>query len=236
MSTASIIGSGERDRWRDAAVDSFQSFPATGSFNLEENAFGLLLVHNDDVVSPGEGFDMHYHQDQEIVSWIVDGAVRHRDSGATESSIITSGMAQHISAGSGVRHSETNAAGYTSRQPARIVQSWLPADALGTIPSHRSADFSEALSSGAFIQVAGPDSPLPLGTTGAAMWVARLNGTPQILQGSAFVHFYVISGTAQVNERQLDAGDTLRATDIPELSVEGQGEVLVWVMDRAIQN
>lgn len=60
---------------------SRQSFPATGSFNLEANAFGLLMVHNDDLVSPGEGFDMHFHKDVEIVSWIVDGAVKHRDSG-----------------------------------------------------------------------------------------------------------------------------------------------------------
>lgn len=236
MPTVTIIHSGDRDRWRDAAVDSFQSFPATGSFNLEENAFGLLMIHNDDVVSPGEGFDMHYHQDQEIVSWIVDGAVRHRDSGATEASIITAGMAQHISAGSGVRHSETNAAGYTSRQSVRIVQSWLPADTLGTAPSHRSADFSGALSSGRFVRVAGPDSPLPLGTTGATMWVARLDGTSQILVGSTFVHFYVISGEVLVEGHLLNTGDTLRATDILELKVEGEGEVLAWVMDRAISS
>ncbi|EEW50777.1 hypothetical protein HMPREF0290_0617 [Corynebacterium efficiens YS-314] len=61
MGTFTVIRSADRDIWRDSAVISRQSFPATGSFDLEANAFGLLMVHNDDIVSPGEGFDMHFH-------------------------------------------------------------------------------------------------------------------------------------------------------------------------------
>ena len=238
MSTFTVIRSADRDHWRDSAVISRQSFPATGSFDLEANAFGLLMVHNDDIVSPGEGFDMHFHKDVEIVSWIVEGAVRHRDSGSDDATVIEKGMAQHISAGSGVRHSEVNDAGYTSRQIARIVQSWLPADVAGTVPSHKAHDFNDAFSEAAgFIRIAGPDSPLPLGAAGASMWVARLDGDAGVgadLPGAMFVHLYVIRGAVDVAGYKPREGDVLRATDTRELNVRGSGEILVWLMDRGI--
>lgn len=234
MPTLIVVPSADRDHWKDSAVVSRQSFPATGSFNLEANAFGLLMVHNDDLVSPGEGFDMHFHKDVEIVSWIVDGAVKHRDSGSDSATVISTGMAQHISAGSGVRHSEVNKAGYTSRQTARIVQSWLPADSAGTTPSHKAHDFNDALSSGEFIQVAGPDSPLPLGTAGASMWVARLSDSVAELPGAPFIHLYVISGNIIAAGHDLAEGDVLRAQEVENLTVEGTGEVLAWMMERGI--
>ncbi len=234
MPTFTIVPSADRDHWKDSTVISRQSFPATGSFNLEANAFGLLMVHNDDIVSPGEGFDMHFHKDVEIVSWIVEGAVKHRDSGSHSATVISAGMAQHISAGSGVRHSEVNNAGYTSRKTARIVQSWLPADTAGTTPSHKAHDFNDALSAGAFIQVAGPDSPLPLGTAGASMWVARLSDSVTELPGAPFIHLYVVSGNITAVGHDLAAGDVLRAQDAENLTVEGTAEVLAWVMKRGI--
>lgn len=237
MTTFAVVRSASRDHWRDSAVFSRQSFPATGSFDLKASAFGLLMVHNDDIVSPGEGFDMHFHKDVEIVSWIVDGSIRHRDSGSDSPTVLVNGMAQHISAGSGVRHSEVNDNGYTSRQNARIVQSWLPADRAGTPPSHKAYDFTDALAgSGAFIQVAGPDSPLPLGTSGASMWVAHLDdGGLATLPGAAYIHLYVIAGTFSAHGHNLNEGDVLRVTGSDELTVQGTGEVLAWVMERAIK-
>lgn len=232
MTTTELVRSADRHFWRDAAVDSRQSFLATGNFDLAENAFGLLMVHNDDVVSPGEGFDMHQHQDVEIVTWVLAGALRHRDSGSSLSTIVGAGMAQHISAGSGVRHSEVNAAGYTSRERVRVVQSWLPADVAGTTPSHAHHDYNAALETGEFVQVAGPDSPLPLGAAGAALWVARLQEKPQKLPGAAFVHLFVATGSVTVDGLDLEEGDALRITDAGELSVAGSGEVLAWAMER----
>ncbi|WP_018297694.1 pirin family protein [Corynebacterium lubricantis] len=235
MTTTELIRAADRHFWRDAAVDSRQSFLATGNFDLAANAFGLLMVHNDDIVAPGEGFDMHHHQDAEIITWVLDGALEHRDSGSAESTIVETGMAQHISAGAGVRHSEVNAAGYTSRQKVRVVQSWLPADVLGTTPSHDHHDYNDTLASGDFVQVAGPSSPLPLGVEGAALWVARLHDDlPRELSGGAFVHFFVATGEAHVDGEHLHAGDTLRLTDAGPLKVTGSGEVLAWVMDRAV--
>lgn len=146
--------------------------------------------------------------------------------------MISIGMAQHISAGSGVRHSEVNGAGYTSRQTARIIQSWLPADAAGTTPSHKAHDFNDALSSGEFIQVADPDSPLLLGTEGASMWVARLSDSVAELPGAPFIHLYLVSGNITAAGHNLAEGDVLRAQDVENLTVEGSSEVLAWVMQR----
>lgn len=233
MSTIRVIRSADRDIWRDSALISRQSFPATGNFDLEANAFGLLMVHNDDVVAPGEGFDMHQHDNVEILTWVVDGRLRHRDSGASESTELEAGSAQHISAGSGVRHSEVNAAGYTSRESARVVQSWLPADTRDTTPFHAAHDFHEALATGDLVQIAGPGSPLPLGTAGAALYTARLSSEVSLPTG-AFVHLYVIRGYAEVAGHRLTEGDVLRATDTEKLVVNGEGEILVWVMDRGI--
>lgn len=233
MSTIRVIRAGERDIWRDSAILSRQSFPATGNFDLEANAFGLLMVHNDDVVAPGEGFDMHQHANVEILTWIVDGRLRHRDSGVDESTELGSGCAQHISAGSGVRHSEVNAAGYTSRSPVRVVQSWLPADERGTAPFHSSHDFNAALAQGGLVRVAGPDSPFPVGTAGAALHAARLTSEVTVPAGT-FVHLYVVRGEVTVAGERLGEGDVLRATDAEALTVAGEAEILVWVMDRGI--
>lgn len=67
-----IIRAGDRHHWRDAWLDSWQSFPATGNFDLAANAHGVLLVHNDDRVDAGETLDMHQHRDAEIVTWVLD--------------------------------------------------------------------------------------------------------------------------------------------------------------------
>lgn len=233
MSTISVVRSGERDIWRDPALTSRQSFPATGNFDLAANAFGLLMVHNDDVVAPGEGFDMHQHDNVEIVTWVVEGRLRHRDSGVAGCTELGAGSAQHISAGSGVRHSEVNAAGYTSRERVRVVQSWLPADARDTTPFHASRDFNVELAGGGLVQIAGPGSPLPLGTTGAALYAARSTGKVTVPTG-AFVHLYVISGQVEAAGHHLGEGDVLRVTDAESLTVNGGAEILVWVMDREI--
>lgn len=233
MSPIRVIRSAGRDIWRGSDILSRQSFPATGNFDLEANAFGLLMVHNDDVVAPGEGFDMHQHDNVEILTWVVDGNLRHRDSGSAGFTELGAGCAQHISAGAGVRHSEVNAAGYTSRSSVRVVQSWLPADNRDTAPFHASHDYNGALAGGGLVQIAGPGSQLPLGTAGAALYAAR--PAPEVVvPAGAFVHLYVVRGDVTAAGERLAEGDALRATGAGELTVAGEGEILVWVMERGV--
>lgn len=237
--TVTVVRSAERDLWRDAALTSRQSFPATGNFDLAAGAFGLLMVHNDDTVAPGEGFDMHSHDNVEIITWVVDGRLRHRDNGSTTATELGPGCAQHISAGSGVRHSEVNAAGYTSRETVRVVQSWLPADHRDTPPFHASHDFTPTLIDAPLVPVAGPSSPLPLGTAGAALWAGRPDaGTDVPLPRARYLHVYVIHGRLSLAEEDLAEGDVARLIDHGDVTAHAVtgSEILVWAMDRALRD
>lgn len=234
-----VIRSAERDLWRDAALTSRQSFPATGNFDLAAGAFGLLMVHNDDTVAPGEGFDMHSHDNVEIITWVVEGRLRHRDNGSPTATELGPGCAQHISAGSGVRHSEVNAAGYTSRETVRVVQSWLPADQRDTPPFHASHDFTPALLDAPLVPAAGPSSPLPLGTAGAALWAGRPGaGTDVPLPQARYLHVYVIRGRLSLAGVDLDEGDVARLVDHGPVTARALAdtELLVWAMDRALRD
>ena len=184
-----IIRADERSTWRDSALLSRQSFPATGSFDLEGNAFGLLMVHNDDIVAPGEGFDMHQHNDVELVTWIMTGRLRHRDDGGMEgsaagtASILTPGMAQRVSAGRRIRHSELNASGYLDGKKLRVIQAWLPSDEIGAPPTHDETDLNDELTAGTLIPVASGTpgmAPLTIGTSGATLWAGRYMAGPRV--------------------------------------------------------
>lgn len=242
-----IIRSEERDTWPGAAILSRQSFPATGNFDLAAGAFGLLMMHNDDTVAPGEGFDMHAHHDVEILTWVLEGRLHHRDNGSTEITELGPGQAQHISAGSGVRHAEINAAGYTSREKLRVVQSWLPTDAPGGTPFHAVHDFTESLADAALAPVASGTpglAPLTIRTTGATLWAGRFGVDARftVPQGE-YVHLYVARGAVRMTGTELAEGDVLRqwgerAAADGELRavVEEDAEVLVWVMEREPQS
>ncbi|MGV0397903.1 pirin family protein [Corynebacterium suicordis] len=232
MSTTTIIPASDRQRWKDSTVDSRQSFPATGNFDLIDNSWGLLMIHNDDVVSPGEGFDMHQHDNAEIVTWIMDGSLRHRDSEGTDT-ILKAGHAQAISAGRGVRHSEVNAAGFTSSATLHVIQMWLPPDEENTDPRHGEADFTESIAhsrrTGEFFTVAAgkdrapfanrmnfrqtdssftPPTPLSIGSAGAQLDIAHLEeGKSSTIATSHYVHLFVAKGTVQAKTAGSTPGD-----------------------------
>ena len=213
-------------------MDSRQSFPATGNFDLIDNSWGLLMIHNDDVVSPGEGFDMHQHDNAEIVTWIMDGSLRHRDSEGTDT-ILKAGHAQAISAGRGVRHSEVNAAGFTSSATLHVIQMWLPPDEENTDPRHGEADFTESIAhsrrTGEFFTVAAgkdrapfanrmnfrqtdssftPPTPLSIGSAGAQLDIAHLEeGKSSTIATSHYVHLFVARGTVQAKTAGNTPGD-----------------------------
>ncbi|WP_298088307.1 pirin family protein [uncultured Corynebacterium sp.] len=222
-----IIRSAERSTWRDSALLSRQSFPATGNFDMEGNAFGLLMVHNDDVVAPGEGFDMHEHRNVELVTWVMDGALRHRDDGgsitgaAGAEATLEPGMAQHISAGRGIRHSELNASGYLAGKKLRVIQAWLPPTTADTEPRHSETDLTEALSDGLLHPVASgtPDrAPLTIGTEGVTLWAGRIPaGRAADVPVDAFVHLYVAAGTAELHGLP-DAGPPESPAETPGAS------------------
>lgn len=263
MSTT-IVRSADRSIWPGNDIRSRQSFPFTGGSTpqmMAEAGFGALLVHNDDLVSPGEGFDMHRHRDSEIVTWVLDGRLRHRDSHGTVIEL-SPGQAEAISAGTGIAHAETNAAGFTSREFLRVVQMWLPTDRAGHTPAHHVADLTDALTAARdaaegpdgdadrLVTVAagpavGPSSgtagdtdtaPLHINTPGAVFRVARLTaGQSTVLPASRFTHLFTATGVIALDAaaEKLSEGDAARITDEGPTRVTAveDAEILVWSME-----
>ena len=178
-----LIRAADRHMWNDEAIDSRQSFPATGSFDLVANAHGMLLVHNDDVVDAGAGFDTHQHHDAEIVTWVVEGSLHHKDSHGSEG-VLTPGVVQRMSAGSGIRHSERNASTRSENQRLRVVQMWIAPEYAGGTPHYAEVDVNAALTRGDLVTIVSGlerdiDSPaLRIGNSYVALHAARL--TPVI--------------------------------------------------------
>ncbi len=191
---------------------------------------GLLLVSNDDRVAPGQGFGTHAHQDMEIVTWVLEGSLAHQDS-AGNAGIITPGVAQRMSAGSGIRHSEMNA---SRDEPVHFVQMWVRPDRTGIEPGYEQVDISDRLDAGGLVAVAsgqGHEGAVHLHQEGAVLWAARLDeGETVTIPAALHVHVFVARGSARMAV-DLSEGDAVRLTDEPEQELTATSddtEVLVW--------
>lgn len=231
----------ERDRhhWTDGSLTSAQSFPASGNFDLAANAHGVLMVHNEDVVDTGAGFDTHRHENVEIVTWVLAGAVEHRDSDGN-TGIITPGLIQRMSAGRGITHSERNASTRAEDVAAHVVQMWLPPDGDGRTPSYAEHDFTAELAGGALIPVVSgraqhrDTSAVDIGNRFVALHVARPGAGQRVtLPAAPFGHLFVARGAVElVGVGLLGTGDAVRTTDADEmpLTAAEDAEILFWEM------
>lgn len=242
MSNVTVIPGAERAHWWNEWLDSRQSFPATGNFDLAGNAFGVLMVHNEDVVGSGEGFDTHQHRDMEIVTWVLDGAVVHQDS-VGNSGLIYPDLVQRMSAGRGIMHSEKNASGYRDRKPLHVLQMWVPPDEDGVAPSYQESDVGARLAQGGLVPVASgmakhrDSAAVTIGNRGAAMHVARLAAGQSVTAPDApYVHVFVAKGAADFEGHGLlQHGDAVRITagGGQRVTATDSAEVVVWEMHSA---
>ncbi|CCQ14033.1 putative pirin-like protein [Rhodococcus sp. AW25M09] len=230
------IPSAQRHHWWNEWLDSKQSFPATGNYDLAANAHGLLMVHNEDTVFPGEGFDSHQHQNMEILTWVLEGTLEHADSEGNTGSI-RPGLIQRMSAGTGIRHTERNASSLRSREKLRVVQMWIPPDTDGTVPSYEELDVRDQLASGELVCVASGiagRSGVRIGNHFAALHVARLApGQSIVVPHAPFGHVFVADGSAVFEDvGDLARGDAVRltATGGHRVTASTASEILIWEM------
>ena len=175
----------------------------------------MLVAHNEDVVDPGSGYDTHPHRDTEIVTWVLDGSLVHEDSHGN-AGVIHPGLAQRMSAGSGVLHSERNDEP-GAETPTRFVQMWLRPDEAGLDPSYQQHDLSDALALGTGLLpvvsgIAGLEAAVRIHTSGAALHVARLDaGETAGLPAAPRLHLFVARGSVDLEGAgRLDEGDAAR--------------------------
>lgn len=226
-----IRRSNERGHADHGWLNSYHSFSFADYYDPAHVSFGPLRVINEDRVKPGMGFGTHGHRDMEIVSYVLEGELAHKDSMGTGSTI-RPGDVQRMSAGSGVTHSEFNA---SAAKPVHFLQIWLLPNRLGSPPSYEEKNFPSAEKRGRLRLVASPDGEqgsvslqqdarIHAGLFDGAESL-RITWPPQRL-----LYVHVARGALTVNGHALEAGDALQATDATELQLDaGKGaEVLVF--------
>jgi len=134
-------------------LDSWHTFSFANYYDPAHMGYSVLRVINDDIIAPAAGFPMHAHQDMEIVTYVLEGALEHRDS-LGNGGVIRPGDVQRMSAGTGIRHSEFNP---SQTEPARLLQIWLLPKKNGVTPSYEQTRFDPAQLQGQFRVVASPD-------------------------------------------------------------------------------
>lgn len=235
MATIDVRPAGSRFHTRIDWLDSWHSFSFGGHYDPANVGHGLLLVSNDDRVAPATGFGTHGHQDMEIVTWVVSGRLEHRDSEGNHGELYP-GLAQRMSAGTGIRHSEMNP---SPSEPVHFVQMWVPPDTAGIAPGYEQRDLNDALDGGGLHPIAsgqGHDGAITIHQRGAVLWGGRLQpGEVVSVPEGPHAHVFVATGSAHLDGGgDLAAGDAARLTDAgsPALTAgDGGAEVLIWVTD-----
>ena len=216
-------------------LTSRHSFSFGPHYDPSNVGFAVLVAHNEDVVAPGRGYDTHPHVDQEIVTWVLDGSLVHEDSHG-HSGVVRPGLAQLMSAGRGVLHSERNDAPDADR-PTRFVQMWLRPDEAGLDPSYAQQEVDPGAGLVPLVSgVAGLDAAVRIHTAGAALHVARLApGASAELPDAPHLHVFVARGSVDLEGAgRLEEGDAARFTGtggprVTGAAGDGEGaEVLVW--------
>jgi redox-sensitive bicupin YhaK (pirin superfamily) len=210
---------------------SRHTFSFASYYEARWQGFQNLLVINEDRVEEGAGFPTHPHRDMEIVSYVLEGALEHKDSIGT-GSVIRPGDVQRMSAGTGVRHSEYNA---SKTEPVHFLQIWLQPRERGLEPGYEQKTFADVEKQGRLRVVASPD-----GRDGsitihadaelhAGLFADRERATFEVKPGRhAWIH--VAKGTVRVGGESLVAGDAAYTSEAGSITIEaaGIGEVLVF--------
>lgn len=215
-------------------LQSRHSFAFGDHYEPDNTHFGLLMVNNDDIVAPRTGFDSHPHRDMEIVTWVLEGELTHQDSTGNHG-VIYPGLAQRMSAGSGIVHSEKNG---SATRPVHFVQMWVIPDQTGITPGYQQHDIGDRLDERALVPVAsgvpGNDALLTLHNRAATLHCARLRGGDTVdLPAAPFLHVFVAHGDLTLEDAgAVTTGDAARLTDTGgrRLTARQPSEVLVWEM------
>ena len=194
--------------------------------------WSALRVFNDDILQGGGGFELHPHRDMEIVSYVVEGGLEHRD-GSGGHGIVHPGEIQVMSAGKGIVHSEQNA---SATEPMRLLQLWILPRTKGATPRWAQKQFTPEQRAGKWLPIVSDGSlpgTLPIDQD-AAIYVSDLKAGESLTHQSKPVrhaYFFVISGKATVNGQTLNGGDQARIADEPKLEVRADADAHLMLLD-----
>jgi redox-sensitive bicupin YhaK (pirin superfamily) len=224
--TIEVRRAADRFVTRDQGRTTWHSFSFGAHYAPDNVGFGAIAALNDEQLPPGTGYPDHPHRDVEIVTVVLQGALRHTDSSG-RSGVLVPGEISRTSAGSGIVHAEVTEPGVSTR----FVQTWLRPDEPGGPSAY------DAVATGSpreLVEVVGPDGAVGVRTTGARLHLGRLGPGTLDLPDAPLVHLFVPEGRVVVGDRELGPGDAARLTGEGgrTLTVQAPGILLLWSQTR----
>jgi len=223
----------ERGHANHGWLDSNHTFSFADYYDPQWMGYRALRVINDDLVMPGVGFGSHPHRDMEIITYVLSGAVEHKDS-MGNGRVIRAGEAQYMSAGSGVVHSEFNP---SKKEAAHFLQIWIQPDKKGVDPRYAENSLASA-ETGKWHLVtskAGRDGSIAIHQD-AELWLAKLEAGEQVkhtLAEGRHAWIHVAEGAVSVNGQTLSAGDAAALDGATDIDAKGLGRAQVLLFDLA---
>lgn len=222
----------ERGYAKRGWLESYHSFSFANYYDPQHMQFSVLRVINDDIIAPANGFGMHPHNDMEIITYMLDGELQHRDS-MGNSSIIKTGDVQRMTAGDGIVHSEVNA---SHTLAARLLQIWVLPERLNLEPSYEEKNFSREQKLNQWCLIAARD-----GHRGALkvhqdmqLYAAILDADVALdyaVDAERSVYLQVARGEVDVNGKTLVTGDALMLSSANELMIKANNESELLLFD-----
>jgi quercetin 2,3-dioxygenase len=226
-----IRPSEERGRNTLSWLDTRFTFSFDQYYDPNHVQFRSLRVINEDVVSPGQGFGMHPHRDMEILTWILEGSLQHRDSMGS-GAVVRPGELQHMTAGTGVLHSEFNP---SAKDPVHLLQIWILPERKGLKPEYEQFSYSDADLRNQLALVAGAQAPVSIHQD-ASLYIARLDqgkSVARAIEPGRYSWLQIARGAVRVDRTTLKAGDGAAVSDESEVRVEATEPSEVLLFDLA---
>lgn len=213
-------------------LDSKHTFSFGQFYDPDHMGFGPLRVINEDRVAPGKGFDTHGHQDMEIISYVLDGALEHKDSLGT-GSVIRAGDVQRMTAGSGIRHSEFN---HSDTDPVHFLQIWILPEREGLEPGYEQRSFSSEDRSGGLRLLASRNGEAGSLTVhqDVRLYGSLLRTAEKLVhpvQSDRRVWIQVVRGALTVNGKSVGSGDGVALADEHEVHLVARSDSEILLFD-----
>jgi redox-sensitive bicupin YhaK (pirin superfamily) len=224
-----IQRAGERASYDHGWLQTSHSFSFADYHDPRNVNWGALRVFNDDVVQAGKGFGTHPHRDMEILTYVLEGELEHKDS-LGNVGVVRPGGVQYVSAGTGLSHSEYN---HSAEQPVHFVQMWVLPNAAGLKPLYGQVDYGLEDRLNRWLPIAsgrpGVETKIAL-RQDATAYVARVDGATlhYTLEPGRLAFLFAGLGSVSANGETLAAGDAARISGPLELTLSGAGEVVLW--------
>ncbi|MFM7888368.1 MAG: pirin family protein [Pseudanabaena sp.] len=229
-----IRKSGERGQANHGWLDSYHTFSFANYYDPQHMAFRSLRVINQDLIAGGKGFGTHPHRDMEIITYMLDGALEHKDS-MGNGSIIRVGDVQRMSAGNGITHSEFNP---SATETAHLLQIWILPNQQNVTPSYEQISFSREEKLNQLRLIASPDGRDRSVTIhqNAYVYASILEDGAEVthrLKPNRYVWLQVATGNVLVGDRLLNAGDAISGDQAGDLKITSQAGAEILVFDLA---